>query len=133
MLEDTRLDMEDWMEGPDKNPFGVSEKKHDRTFPSWVSPVGWPFVRVNCRHERTCFRFFTLLGRGGGGRGRGGMCSDHKIEGFNPLGHACGVLLPQLLQLGLRPFFVRYTVWATSALLESTGRRGTPNRSDPWT
>jgi len=27
MLEDMRPDMEDWMEGPDKNPFGVSGKK----------------------------------------------------------------------------------------------------------
>lgn len=24
LLEDTRPDMEDWMEGPDQNPFGVS-------------------------------------------------------------------------------------------------------------
>lgn len=24
LLEDTRSDMEDWMEGPDQNPFGVS-------------------------------------------------------------------------------------------------------------
>ncbi|CAM9764297.1 unnamed protein product [Ectocarpus sp. 6 AP-2014] len=32
VLEDTRPDMEDWMEGPDKNPFGVQTEREKVTY-----------------------------------------------------------------------------------------------------
>lgn len=35
LLEDTRLDLEDWMEGPENNPFSVSDEIDD---PTTVSP-----------------------------------------------------------------------------------------------